>query len=216
MLFPESAKFNKRIPKQKFYQNLDISPTLKKTFVEQIQSVYWSYKLSPETVRIASGATVSEIEVFEVKLTGQKVDEAVLKQIDKQIPYHILYILSYEDKIQLAIAHKDALDSGNNAFKVNHYFYTQWQNRADTTIAINGHNLDLVWDNFIIQIGGVHVSDGNTLAEQIAVDDKRAKLEKEIARLEKQARAEKQPKKKFELVQKLNKLRKNMENSNGS
>ena len=40
--------------------------------------------------------------------------------------------------------------------------------------------------------------------EQIAVDDQRAK--KEIARLEKQARAEKQPKKKFELVQKIKTL----------
>ena len=42
--------------------------------------------------------------------------------------------------------------------------------------------------------------------EQIAVDDQRAKIEKEIARLEKQARAEKQPKKKFELVQKIKEL----------
>lgn len=32
---------------------------------------------------------------------------------------------------------------------------------------------------------------------------KKQKLEKEIARLEKQARAEKQPKKKFELVQRI-------------
>ena len=41
--------------------------------------------------------------------------------------------------------------------------------------------------------------------EQIAIDDKKARLEKEISRLEKQARNEKQPKKKFELVQLINK-----------
>ena len=47
---------------------------------------------------------------------------------------------------------------------------------------------------------------GNTLDEQIAADERRQKIEKEIAKLEKQARAEKQPKKKFELVQRIKKL----------
>lgn len=46
-----------------------------------------------------------------------------------------------------------------------------------------------------------------TLDENIARHEKRAKLEKEITKLEKQARTEKQPKKKFELVQKINKLK---------
>ena len=41
------------------------------------------------------------------------------------------------------------------------------------------------------------------------------KVEKEIAKLEKQARAEKQPKKKFELVQQIRKLRQNQEKIHG-
>lgn len=44
---------------------------------------------------------------------------------------------------------------------------------------------------------------GHSLDEQIALDEKRAKIQKEIDRLEKLARAEKQPKKKFELVQEI-------------
>lgn len=47
----------------------------------------------------------------------------------------------------------------------------------------------------------------NTLDEQIEINDKKQKLEKEIAKLEKQARVEKQPKKKFELVQRVNGLK---------
>ena len=43
--------------------------------------------------------------------------------------------------------------------------------------------------------------------ENIELHEKQAKLQREIARLEKQARAEKQPKKKFELVQKIKKLK---------
>ena len=67
-------------------------------------------------------------------------------------------------------------------------------------------NLDKVWENIVVDIGGVSITDGNTLDEQIAADERRQKIEKEIAKLEKQARAEKQPKKKFELVQQIRKL----------
>ena len=48
---------------------------------------------------------------------------------------------------------------------------------------------------------------GNDLAEQIAVDERKEKLIKEIEKLEKQARNEKQPNKKFELAQKVKALK---------
>lgn len=51
------------------------------------------------------------------------------------------------------------------------------------------------------------IDQGNTLDEQIAADEHRQKIEKEITKLEKQARAEKQPKKKFELAQQIKKLK---------
>lgn len=35
--FPASTEFGKRIPKQKFYENLDVSPTLRRVFVDQIR-----------------------------------------------------------------------------------------------------------------------------------------------------------------------------------
>ena len=62
-----------------------------------------------------------------------------------------------------------------------------------------------------MDIGEVSIADGNTLDEQIAADERRQKMEKEIAKLEKQARAEKQPKKKFELVQQIRQLEKEVQ-----
>ena len=70
-------------------------------------------------------------------------------------------------------------------------------------LEIDGLNMDAVWENFIIQVGGVELEQGNSLDEQIAADERRQKIEKEIAKLEKQARNEKQPNKKFELAQKI-------------
>lgn len=68
-------------------------------------------------------------------------------------------------------------------------------------------NLDTVWENIVVQVGDVDIKDGNTLEEQIIANEQQAKLQKEIARLEKQARAEKQPKKKFELAQQVQKMK---------
>lgn len=71
--------------------------------------------------------------------------------------------------------------------------------------------LDKVWENIVVDIGEVSIADGNTLDEQIAADERRQRIEKEIAKLEKQARAEKQPKKKFELVQQIRQLEKEVQ-----
>ena len=205
--FPASTEFGKRIPKQKLYENLDVSPALRRVFVDQIRLIYWRNKLAASTLNIAAGEAVAEIEVFEVRLNDSQLDEAVLKQIDKEIPYHILFILTCDGKAQAWIGYKEAAASGSNSFKVGRYYHTDWMPEDELTLEINGLNLDAVWDNFIIQVGGVSIADGNTLDEQIAADECRQKNEKKIAKLEKQARAEKQPKKKFELVQQIKKLK---------
>ena len=200
--FPQTTEFNKRIPKQKFYENLDVSPALKRVFVEQIKLIHWRNKLAESTLNIAPGQAVTEI-----KLTQPQLDEAVLRQIDKEIPYHILFVLSYGNKVQAWTGYKEAAESGKKAFKVNKYYHTEWMLEDELILDIEGLNMDAVWDNFIIQIGGVELEQGNDLAEQIAVDERKEKLIKEIEKLEKQARNEKQPNKKFELAQKVKALK---------
>lgn len=204
---PKSTEFNKRIPKQKFYENLDISPALKRVFVEQIKLIYWRNKLAVSTLNIAAGETVTEIEVFEVRLNEPLFDEAVLKQIDKEIPYHILFILTCDGKAQAWIGYKEAAVSGKAAFKVNKYYHTDWMTEDELHLSIDGLNMDAVWDNFIIQVGGVELEQGNSLDEQIAADERKEKLVKEIEKLEKKARNEKQPNKKFELAQRVKALK---------
>ena len=88
---------------------------------------------------------------------------------------------------------------------------TAWKPTEEQRIELQGLNLDKVWENLIVAVGSVDIEQGNTLDEQIEINKRRQKLEKEIARLEKQARAEKQPKKKFELAGKIKKLKQELE-----
>jgi len=208
--FPQTTEFNKRIPKQKFYENIDVSPALKRVFVEQIKLIHWRNKLAESTLNIAPGQAVTEIEIIEIKLTQPQLDEAVLRQIDKEIPYHILFVLSYGNKVQAWTGYKEAAESGKKAFKVNKYYHTEWMLEDELILDIEGLNMDAVWDNFIIQVGGVELEQGNDLSKQIELDDRKVQLAKDIEKLEKQARSEKQPNKKFQLAQQVKALKKQL------
>lgn len=199
---PSTTEYNKRIPKQKFYENLSVNTALKRVFVEQIQNVMWANKIAPATMSVSEGKEVTEIEVFKITLSNDSLDESALRQMDKQIPYHILFVLEYNEKYQVWIGYKE-VSSGDNAFKVNKYYHTDWLSEQDLQIKIDGLDMDSIYANLVRQIGGIENSNDSSLGEQIADKEYREKLEKEIAKLEKLARTEKQPKKKFDLVQQI-------------
>lgn len=201
---PTTTEYNKRIPKQKFYENLSVTPALKRVFVEQIQNVIWANKIAPATISVSEGKEVAEIEVFRICLNAGTLDESALRQMDKQIPYHILFVLEHNEKYQVWIGYKEASD-GDNAFKVNKYYHTEWLAEQDLQIKIDGLDMDSIYANLVRQIGGIEKGN-ESLGEQIADKEYREKIEKEIAKLEKLARAEKQPKKKFELAQQIKKI----------
>ena len=153
---------------------------------------------------------MTEIEVFRIVLNSETLDESALRQMDKQIPYHILFVLEYNEKHQIWIGYKEQ-STGDNAFKVNKYYHTQWLDEQSAKVNIVGFDTDKVYENLVRQIGGIESSTDNSLGEQIADKERREKLEKEIVKLEKLARAEKQPKKKFEIVQQIKQIKKQLE-----
>ena len=207
--FPATTEFNKRIPKQKFYENLDVSPTLRRVFVDQIRIVYWRNKLAASTLNIAAGEAVTEIEVFEVRLNEPKLDEAVLKQIDKEIPYHILFILTCDGKAQPWIGYKEDAASGSSAFKVNRYYHTDWMPEDELQLRIDGLNMDTVYESLVRQIAGdkLQAESGESLKESVERDEKKKQLEKQIAALESKMRREKQLNRRMEMNAEIKKLK---------
>lgn len=205
---PMTTEFNKRIPKQKFYENIAVTPAMKKAFVEQIRIIYWRNKIATTTLNLATGEQVTEIEVFEVRLSAPELDESVLRQIDREIPYHILFLLEYEGKYRAVIGYKEAA-TGKMAFKVDRYYSTDWLDEDDLPMHLDGLSLDAVYENFVRQIAGEVLADknGTTLKESVEQQKQREQIEKQIATLEAKIRKEKQPKKKFELVQKLSAMK---------
>ena len=210
---PKSTEFNRRIPKQKFYENLTVSPALKRVFVEQIRVIWWRNKIASATMTLAAGEAVTEIEVFEVCLSAPQLDEAVLRRIDKEIPYHILFLLEYEGKYQAWTAYKEAAGSGTNAFKVGSYYHTDWMEEAALPLKLDGLNTDRVYENFVRQIAGETLTSGagETLKESVERDKHRQELEKQIAALQVKVRRERQLNKQVQLNTELKRLKKELE-----
>ena len=210
---PKSTEFNRRIPKQKFYENLTVSPTLKRFFVNQIKVIYWRNKIAATTMNLAAGEVVTEIEVFEVKLNESKLDESVLRQIDKEIPYHIIFMLEYDGKYQAWTAYKEVAASGNNAFKVGTYYHTDWLEETELPLMIDGLSIDKIYENFVRQIAGdaLQAEKQDSLKDSVERDNRRQELQKQIAALHSKVRKEKQLNKQVQMNAELKKMRKELE-----
>ncbi len=210
---PKTTDFNKRIPKEKFYENLNITPAIKKCFIDQIRVIYWRNKIASTTTNLVSGSTVTEIEVIEIKLKSNALDEGVLRQIDKDIPYHILFLLEYEGKYQAWIAYKQSSSSVNMAFKVNQYYHTDWLDEDKLPIKLEGMTVDAVYDNFAYQIAGETLQAGKEESLQDAVErkEKITKLKKQIETLQSKIRREKQFNRQIEMSTEIKKLKKELE-----
>lgn len=191
---PRTTEIRKQISKKAVYTRFQMNTAAKEKFDADISRVILVNEVNSDSVNIPAGETVGGFFVMLVVLKRRDFDEKIIAALSKMIKQNILLILEYEGESKLAIYHTKLMQ-------------TDWKGSDEQRIELQGLNLDKVWENIVIAVGGVNIEEGNTLDQQIETDEKKKKLEREIEKLEKQARAELQPKKKFELVQQLNKLK---------
>ena len=187
---------------------------MKRVFIDQIKVIYWRNKIATTTMNLATGDTVTEVEVFEIRLTVPQLDISVLRQIDKEIPYHIVFLLEYDGKYQSWTAYKETAASGNNAFKVGTYYHTEWLPESELPLKVDGLNSDKVYENFVRQIAGdaLQAESNESLKEAVDRDEKRRQIEKQIVTLQSKIRKEKQLNKQMRLNAELKKLKKYIQN----
>lgn len=192
---PKQTECNKQLPKKAIYAKFNLDNAAKEKFDSNVSRISIVNEISPNTTTLAAGNEIKGFYVLQVSMKQKDYDERVISQLPKLIDQKMILLLECSGEGQLAIFHGKLICSN-------------WQPLDDCKIQLNGFDLDAVWEDVIVQIGSIQIEDGNTLDEQIQANAERAKLDKEIARLEKLARKETQPKKKFELVQKINELKK--------
>ena len=207
---PKATEFNRRIPKTKFYENINITPSLKRLFVDQVKNIYWRNKIAVTTTNLTDGKYVTEIEVFEINLNSSQVDIELLKSIDSVIPYHILYILEYNGKYQTWIGYKESTDIEKKISNVDRYYHTNWLKETELIVKLEGLNLDDVYENLVRQIAGDKLQSDNstkTLKQSVERDKEIETLQKQISTLQNKIRKDKQLNKQIEMNTELKKLK---------
>ncbi|MCK9341057.1 MAG: DUF4391 domain-containing protein [Synergistaceae bacterium] len=196
---PRTTQVNRRVAKEKLYQNAALAPQTREMIKDQIDSVFWRNKLADSTMAISAGETVAEIQIFEIQLRQRELDKRVLPAIAKAIPYKILFILVFGDEAQLWIE------------AAGMFYNTDWQPPDGFALKFEGLNLDAVYENLARQISGGRLGTDGDIEEAVDRDKQRQKLERDIAILEKKLLREKQFNKQVELNGELKRLRAELE-----
>ena len=187
---PKATELSKQLPKNAIYAKFQMNTAERTKIDADISRITIVNEVSPAKINIADGEQVKSFFVLLVALKRKDFEDKTIITISKLIPQNMLLVLKCDGEAKLAIYHTKLMQ-------------TDWKRKEELSIELKGLNMDAVWENIIVQISGITIEQVNTLDEQIAVDEQRMKIQKKIDRLTKLAKNDKQPKKKFELAQKI-------------
>lgn len=191
---PESTELQKPLPKAQIYRKFQLTNAQVSKFDSDISRIEIVNDVSARTIpSILEGKKVKGFYVLSVMLKTKNYEPKNIEKIAKLIPQNLVFALQYEEQVQLAVFYEKL-------------FVSEWKDRQDAVLSLNGLDFDKVWENVIKSIEGGEWKSGISLKENIALKEKKEKLQKEIDKLEKLARKEVQPKRKFELVEQKRKL----------
>lgn len=191
---PHSTVVVKALPKKALYSKSGVKTSVRDHFDADVSRLVISHEISPQSVPAIAAGEITTIYVLGVLLKRKEFDRKNIELLAKLIPQRMVFALQYNQETMLAIFNE-------------RLFFGQWQPTDATTIPLNGLNLDAVWQNLVTTIGGITIQDGNSLTDQILADEQREKLLKQIAFLENKMRTTKQPRRKLEQYQEINKLK---------
>ena len=107
----------------------------------------------------------------------------------------MLFALHYEDTVKFA------------AYRADRVVMSDSRSMDDWELKLKGLNLRSTWDALIADVSGLESADGKSLDEMILQNENIKKLEGKIAILEKKARNERQPRRKWDLAQEIKQLK---------
>lgn len=195
---PSQTEIKKIIPKNTVFTKFALNTAARNIFDEDIKQMTLVNAVSDGNISVEAGKKIKGFYVMLVTMKKSDFNEKNIVLLSKLIEQNIVFVLEFEGKYKIAVYYSKLMQ-------------TAWMTPDAAVIRLEGLNLDSVWNNIIIQIGNIELEEGNTLDTQLDINEERAKIEKQIAMLEKKLRTEKQPKKKFEIAQQIKKLKDELE-----
>lgn len=210
--WPQQAAVGRPVAKSKIYAHAKPTAALRALFVEQVESITWAYKLSPETINLPAKPAVPEIEVFEVAMKLPDVSHSVLRCIDKAMPRPILFNLRFEGKTQPVAAYKRPSDAASDQWVLGDYYAGPWQKDGEVRPALPlALDLQGLYEQLLRQHLAVPARAGESLRDQLDRLAALAAKQAAEAKLEARLNAEKQFNRKVEINAQLRTIRTELE-----
>ena len=192
---PASTLVNRPLYKKAVFEKFNLKATDRDRFDADVSRMAIVAYLSPVKIpALHPGQEVKEFYVLQIQLKQRYYDTKNILLLQKLIPQKIVFALEYDEEVQFCIFHTRLQQS-------------EWRQVSDANIPLKGLTFDDVWTNIVAEIGSLDNASEETLEQQIINREEREKLLRQIEVLEKRCRAEKQTRKKYELHQRLLKLR---------
>lgn len=191
--YPKSAAFGRVVPKNKIYEHAGANTALKDLFVREVDQIVWRFKLAPETTNLDATAAVGEVQVFGISLKTGHLDEAVLRAIDKAIPFPLIFELTWRGKRKATAAFKRASEVDGSKQVISEYFSTDWSPddapRRPLPVTLN---LGGLYDAILTAMMPATVTDDEDIRARVArMEEIRAKT-REMERIKARLSREKQ------------------------
>lgn len=211
--FPQQAKVDRLIPKNKFYEQGKANSKIEQLFVNQVENIRWAYKLASSTIHLQDQEDLKEIQIFRVKSRVEDLDVSILSFIDKLILTPIIFEVVYQDKVKVVATYKRLNQADKTKMVIGQYYASEWLEDHDRVELPIYLKLADLYEHFIAQILPIALSkDQENDDGFISIEMKLQKtqqletLQKQLNQLQSKLRNEKQFNRKVELNNKINLL----------
>lgn len=210
--FPQQAKVDRLIPKNKFYEQGKANTKLEQLFVDQVENIRWAYKLASSTIHLQDQEDLKEIQIFRVKSRVEDLDVSILSFIDKLILTPIIFEVVYQDKVKVVATYKRLNQADKTKAVIGQYYASEWLEDHDRIELPLYLKLADLYEHFIAQILPITSSEDSGDDESVSIELKLQKaqqlesLQKQLDKLKSKLRTEKQFNRKVELNKKVSEL----------
>lgn len=206
--FPLPTIVNKGVPKSAFYARSAQKTRLKDLLTREFDSITWLYKLTAQTLNVADGEKVEEIDVFLCRMKEDRYSINPFCSMDELLPRHTMFIIAYGAHTDLLMHHKEKTRvRGEEKWKRGVTELLKDVSLSQIHLHLLGVSMDNVYLNLLGQLSGLDAHSEEEYAQAAAERKRRQQLQKQLETLERQCRAEKQPRRKYELHQKILKIK---------
>ena len=209
--YPTSCIVDNVVPKTMFYRFMEVSPRMKKHFVNDVESITWLYKLSASSLNVTDTPEMKEVEVFVAKLKSADCPKDLFTFIDENMPHHIIFILTVDDNYMILQNYKEWADETHTKFKISKSFSSLWVPQSELSLPIDGLSLPRIYDNFAASLSGIGQHKAGELSEIIKLKTQISAKEKELKALQAKVRSEKQFNLQMEMNRKVKAMRKELD-----